>query len=244
MSTSGKVPDTGLTLKQREAKKVIQNYLTKILYNNKYNNEINNILKNASLIIWKNILDDFFNNIEEEYKLDNDFIWEHYQRFYLKGGKATITSLKEEIQKYKNNENNFFYNNQIAKVLLHNIIKYESDSDWDFIFLLNPNQLYDNELIDDWKRKLYIYIVEANNYIINNFPKKILDELLILVNDINYQQKFLLKDLENNLNYFYSEDRKIAKSMILDILNLNPIIFKLSDNLKDKGVCSSVINPN
>jgi hypothetical protein len=81
------------TVEEREGKKVIQNYVTTILYLPEFNEKINNSIKNASLIIWKELLDTLYKDEGWSDIYDLETFWNGFYRFFLKGGKATLQTI-------------------------------------------------------------------------------------------------------------------------------------------------------
>lgn len=239
---------------ERELKKCFQSYFTNVLYQFNYgyiNNDINQQVKklwdDMCTVLYKNI------NIVNLLNIDRSLVrnsntwninpekniirvmWDHFLRFYLKGGKATLNSVNDYLQTSQGNEN------KIAQIFYDELKRHTLDSDWDFCLALHPSLVNNKniiELLDSFlKKKLNIIKEELD---------RIWKEKIYLyeqyVNNIDTQKQFLLKEVNNSITLLYtltmsptiSDTRKQTTlnkikelSLLTDSINNHiPIIFK------------------
>ena len=194
------------TFKQREDRRVFQKYLTKLLYNNT-NIPINDVCNKLSADLWKYIVDNVYSMFLRSHtpsfleRLGSDFarnqyVWETYCRFYLKGNKATLQWIKEQIKQH-DKQNDEMYR-VLLEIIYKSVVHFESDSDFDFSLVLHPDQMqYEEE-----GRMVHYSLVDCMQHLRNNlqrlFTQEYIREFIDTANSLVIQQKCnLLKSLQD-----------------------------------------------
>jgi hypothetical protein len=196
---------------ERELKKCFQTYFTNALYQFSYGS-INNNINEEVKFLWDKMCKEIYTNINivDLLNIDRSLVrnsntwdinpekniikvmWDHFLRFYLKGGKATLRSVNEYLQTTKGQDN------KIAQIFYDELVKNTLDSDWDFCLALHPSLVNNKniiELLDLFlKKKLNI----IKDELIRSWNIRIF-EYEQYINNIETQKQFLLKELNNSI---------------------------------------------
>ena len=198
--------------------------------NNDINQQVKKLWDDMCTVLYKNInIVDLLNidrslvrnsntwNINPEKNIIR-VMWDHFLRFYLKGGKATLKSVNDYLQTSQGNEN------KIAQIFYDELKRHTLDSDWDFCLALHPSLVNNKniiELLDSFlKKKLNIIKEELD---------RIWKEKIYLyeqyVNNIDTQKQFLLKEVNNSITLLSTLTMSPTISDTRKQTTLNKIIF-------------------
>ncbi len=208
---------------------------------------INNILNNVSGLLWKCIYDQL-------HKKENspEYEWQNRFRFYLKGGKSqynkmvqlskNLEKLKfaahDDISKYDISENysELSFNNidpymvyppNLALVLSSELRKFATDSDFDFTFIIKPDNLEytSDEIVQILNSCMANAVKEANKI----FDKDIMFEFINSINNIK-NQEILFTNLTEYLSINQTNERmQKFNSIIKEYIDEHkPLNFRLN----------------
>jgi hypothetical protein len=274
-----------LNKNQREARKVLQNYFTGILYSNQQNfesltkllsinpylnerntfnnmnfsDEINEIINKACYLIWNSLIIDFSNlNPSINATINTNLIWNQYFRFYMKGTKTFIKTLEnyKAKNKYDNEKIKFDYDKKynnayeeksseyfdsydekelqyidkpedFTKIISQELIRKSVDSDFDFTFCSNPDDIKNFHLVYGQfiQRSLEI----AQQYLRENLLNKRCLQRYVELCNLPDNQKKLKESIKKYMHYFGSKDRKTMKYIVEQIEKNNFLLFDIDD---------------
>ena len=223
------------TEEERMAKKIFQNYFTKLLYEKptsaispngeikKYEvyTTINEILKESALRIWLKIIDFFYTEFEGDEPSIIELVkkgWDEYCRFYLKGGKSTLEFINGIINRYKEGyeeSTEDFYPSQnhksnIAKAFYQELKYNTDDSDFDFCFVVKPELLSNSNFIRINRKISKLIKKEANDI----EAHKIFPDFLERINNTYNQKNILKKLIEESITNFTPEEQVIFNDFL------------------------------
>jgi len=209
---------------ERQARKLFQNFFTKLLYSKDSKVQNVNLSKMANALcekactkLWKSFIERFYydHDIWGNERTLNECVetgWEHIARIYLKGGKSTLSVIKSILENLKD-----VTSKNITRAFFMEIRRNTDDSDFDFCFLLNPLR-FSRDLIQESK-----YILEAIvNHMIEDMREELEKEMMILLlslcNDSYYQCRLIYDDIKKGklIQYFTQPEQKILTEFMKD----------------------------
>ena len=205
------------TVKQREDRRVFQKYLTKLLYNNT-RIPINNICDELSRDIWQFIAENVFVHFLKTHtpsflrrlgtkEMQNQYVWETYCRFYLKGNKATLKWIRDQVAIHDKNKDSMY--RVLLEVIYKSVLHHEADSDFDFSLVIHPDQVdYETDgRVIHWL--LIECMTQCKEKLSDLFVGRYIDEFVQTANSFFTQQRLgLLKSLQDVDESFLDEIQK------------------------------------
>ncbi len=229
-------PREETTEKNRQARKLFQNYFTSCLYKSNsasedhFQKRSNIVISNACSELWKLFRETFYRPNEAL------FGWDNIIRLYLKGGKSTLLDMPGETTR-----------NNIARLFYSTINTETSDSDYDFCAVVNP--VFVDEL-ERFKPDIDFIMGRVFNKLKQELHLLELEQLLGDINSHYFQYKILFSSLirDNLLTEFTNPRDQSVLNSFISYCNVNSAnsnvsgFFKFSLSDEPLGNSESLVN--